>query len=247
MKIFLGLAAVSAASALFAAGVPNERVVNFSTKGPDRYADGSTVADGECYALVWSADGVFEGIGADGKAKGAGDKVVYIGAFAEDGRCPLVSFRLAEGAYEGGRFALWLLDTRVFDNGVVTKVGKKSGVVTSAAPAVEGSVAVVATGTPQTAEGPAGGVAAVQPTVDRADVPAPKITMMSFDRDAEGRELVVLEMSGTVPGVGYVGVGAATPTMEGAKEGGLTTGLSGKVRVVVPKTGDKGFFQGIVK
>ena len=42
-------------------------VATFSTPGPDRYADGTVVADGECYALVWSPKGsTFAGFSADG-------------------------------------------------------------------------------------------------------------------------------------------------------------------------------------
>ena len=34
-----------------------DKVLHFSTPGPDRYADGTLVVDGECYALVWSPNG----------------------------------------------------------------------------------------------------------------------------------------------------------------------------------------------
>ena len=35
----------------------NDAVVVYSTKGPDTYADGSVVRNGECYALVWVKSG----------------------------------------------------------------------------------------------------------------------------------------------------------------------------------------------
>ena len=94
----------------------DDAVVTFSTRGPDRYADGTTVMDGECYALVWSADGVFEGLSANGEPVDSNDKVILIAPYAKDGRCPEILFQipaseaasLAAGAYE-----VLLLDTRI--------------------------------------------------------------------------------------------------------------------------------------
>ena len=44
-----------------------DKVARFSTPGPDCYADGTLVVDGECYALVWSPKGsTFAGFSADG-------------------------------------------------------------------------------------------------------------------------------------------------------------------------------------
>ena len=60
------------------AGGADDATVSFSTRGPDRYADGTTVMDGECYALVWSADGVFEGLSANGEPVDSSDKVILV-------------------------------------------------------------------------------------------------------------------------------------------------------------------------
>lgn len=62
------------------AGNAADTLITFSTcgAGPDRYADGEAVMDGECYALVWSKDGVFEGLQADGVPVDANDKVVLV-------------------------------------------------------------------------------------------------------------------------------------------------------------------------
>jgi hypothetical protein len=94
----------------------DDAVVTFSTRGPDCYADGTTVMDGECYALVWSADGVFEGLSANGDPVDSNDKVILIAPYAKNGCCPEVLFQLpasvatslATGVYE-----VLLLDTRV--------------------------------------------------------------------------------------------------------------------------------------
>ena len=67
MKKLLLMAFAALAGLAFGQGDDDVSVV-FSTEGPDRYMDGSVVLDGECYALVWSTDGVFEGFSADGAA-----------------------------------------------------------------------------------------------------------------------------------------------------------------------------------
>ena len=65
-----------------------DQVLRFSTPGPDRYADGSVVRDGECYALVWSPKGqAFAGFNADGTAVSANDRVVLAASLAKDGKC----------------------------------------------------------------------------------------------------------------------------------------------------------------
>lgn len=58
-------------------------VATFSTPGPDRYADGTVVADGECYALVWSPKGsTFAGFSADGTTVSSADCVVLAAPLA---------------------------------------------------------------------------------------------------------------------------------------------------------------------
>ena len=76
----------------FAHSVGDARL-SFSTKGPDRYADGSVVLDGECYALVWSKDGKFEGFAANGECIDECDRIVLIAPIAKEGHCPPVLFR----------------------------------------------------------------------------------------------------------------------------------------------------------
>ena len=98
------------------AGMDN-LVVTFGTVGPDKYADGTTVVDGEYYALVWTPDGsTFAGFNADGSAV-APSQVALKAALAKDGKCPTVCFQLTEDeltAYKGGTWAVYMLDTRVF-------------------------------------------------------------------------------------------------------------------------------------
>lgn len=103
-------------------------IVLFSTPGPDAYADGSQVLDGECYALVWTPIGeAFAGIGSDGVAKG-GSRVLLKAPVAKGGRCPCVQFTVDGAYYEAnglsnGTMAVYLLDTRRYKTdaaGVIT-------------------------------------------------------------------------------------------------------------------------------
>lgn len=242
MKKLLSLTMGLAAGALFAVPVPSTSFITFSTQGPDKYADGSVVADGEAYALVWSKDGVFEGLNADGSAKDANDKVLYIGNFAKDGCCGTVAFEVAGACAESGSFDLWLLDTRVFDNGQVVKVGKVNDKVTISR-AVKAAATVKASATtPGSGIGAQGGAVAAAPTVDLAGVQQPKITQFKVDGD-----YVVLEMEGVVPGVNYSALGANTPGFANPSEGKPSTATGDKLTVIVPKVGDRGFFKGVIK
>ena len=82
-----------------------DRVLRFSTPGPDCYADGTLVADGECYALVWSPKGA---------------------TFA--GKCRDSLFQIPADEYaelEGGEWAVCLVDTRMA-NGVPAGVANNA-------------------------------------------------------------------------------------------------------------------------
>jgi len=115
----------------------NNLVVTFSSQGPDKYADGTTVLDGECYALVYTRSGKqFNGIAGDGtaigdysKVNGTYDNKVMIAApIAKDGKCPQVQFQIDEtyrnAKYPGGTWGVYLLDTRRYktdEDGVITE------------------------------------------------------------------------------------------------------------------------------
>ena len=122
VAVFAGLMSAAAFAGM------NNVLVSFSTVGPDKYADGTTVVDGECYALVWTPTGsAFAGINADGTA--AGDSKVAIAApVAKDGKCPPVTFQIdeeyAKANFPDGTWGVYLLDTRRFKtdaDGVIIK------------------------------------------------------------------------------------------------------------------------------
>ena len=238
MKKIVSMVVGFAAGALFATPVPNVQVIDFFTEGPDTYADGTVVQDGECYALVWSADGVFEGIKVDGTAKDSNDEVVYIGAFAKGGKCKPVSFQFKDAKFSGGQFEMWLLDTRVFENGKVT-VGRDANgelIVSSASQATTAQVAVsgsAGTAAPSQTLKSEGGAVAEEPTVAAADVVAPEITNIAFEDD-----LVKIELAKTVKGVKYVVVGSENPMMQGTKDGLITSAVGDTATLIAPKFGN---------
>ena len=106
----------------------NDSLISFTISGADCYADGSPVAAGECYALVWSPKGtVFSGFNADGTAISLNDRVVMAAPLANGADRP-VQFQIPKAEYaelEGGEWALCLVDTRKADGtpaGVVDNV-----------------------------------------------------------------------------------------------------------------------------
>ena len=107
-----------AATALCGAALAaqNDALVSFSTKGPDKYADGAPVLDGECYALCWSKD--FSKFAIKSDATADGGEVVLKAPVAKKGRCPKIVFEIdadeLSTKYKGGEWAVYLLDTRTF-------------------------------------------------------------------------------------------------------------------------------------
>ncbi len=117
-KLMTMVGAVGMAFAATAA--VDDALLSFSTVGPDKYADGTDVLPGECYALVWSADGQFEGIKADGTTVDPADKVVLVAPVAKQGAngtyCPAILYQVDKAfaeAHKSGLYAVYILDTRV--------------------------------------------------------------------------------------------------------------------------------------
>jgi len=121
-------------------------LVTLGTQGPDRYADGTLVADGECYALVWQArDLGAVRFTAEGEvADGADAVALRVLPIAKDGRCPKTAFAVEEAKLPKltsgkGCLRLYLLDTRNYTADGAVSVGRRS--VQSSAP-VTASVSV---------------------------------------------------------------------------------------------------------
>ena len=234
------------AGAVFADGV-DDALVSFSTRGPDRYADGSTVMDGECYALVWSADGVFEGLSADGAPLDANDRIVLIAPIAKDARCPEVLFQipasmastLASGVYD-----VLLLDTRVSGaSGVAAPRGTVNGrlsvvngygAVTDGLSVARSSSGALNLGTEATvAESRIAATGAAAP----AGVKQPRIKHIRLDGDN-----VFLTVE-NLPGFMRVQSGATISADSAVGAATATGGDADEVVLVTPKTGSSGFFR----
>ena len=221
LMTMLGVAGLAVAS--FAA--VDDTLITFSTPGPDKYADGTDVLPGECYALVWSADGQFDGIKADGTTVDSADKVVLVAQAAKAGAngtyCPPLLYQVDADlakTLEKGVYAVYLLDTRVTaadgavavggvdENGalkVVNSYGSVSGDTTAAA----GAASIT------TAKTTAIGGAAVATLVE---VEAPVITAIK----PEGTKITI-STSGLSPVVDY-------KVVTGAKPGEVATELDAK-------------------
>ena len=235
MKRLVSMVVGLAAAAAFAIPMPEVQTLTFSVSGDEAYADGSALANGECYALVWSEDGVFEGINGDGTAKGAGDEVIYIGKIVKGAD---VAFQIADGFKSGGAFDIWILDTRVWENGAVKSVGKTAGgkvTVTHAVKATTAAVQVAGSQSAPTAIGGIPGGAVINVPTAPANIPPLRFTSISLDGD-----YVVMEAENTVPGVNYT-------TVAGGKEAGVTTATGSKIILIRPKEGDSAIIKGLGK
>ena len=131
-KILMTILAVVAADVAFAGADRGNVSLRSSTEGPDYYADGTLVKDGELYALVWTRTGAtFDGITVEGKAAGdpEDNSVVATSARAKDGHCPLWTVQMkaevAQRRVGKGSFSIHLLDTRTADG---IPGGKAAGV-----------------------------------------------------------------------------------------------------------------------
>ncbi len=97
------------AAGVACAATPNA-TVDFATTGPDTYADGTPVADGETYYLLFVPAGSTFTIDNTGAVEGA--RIVFQGK-AKDGACGRIVVELNSGAdYSNGTFRVVLLDTR---------------------------------------------------------------------------------------------------------------------------------------
>ena len=209
------LGAVGAFLAVFAgfvlsAAAVDEVFVSYSTPGPDRYADGLRVADGECYALVCTKKGaVFGGFTAAGTvALPETDDIAVIAPAALDGRCRPVVFALPKTYVDAHRTDEWsvqLLDTR-------TAAGRPAGLV-DGVPAringsgrVDGTVSLGGAGMVAFGRGTGPARASLASALPPGLVPQPVITGIAVQ---DGR--VVVSVDGTVPFVTYDLSGAETP------------------------------------
>lgn len=245
MRKIIGFALAFAAAAAFADGDDNVSVL-VSTAGPDLYEDGGQVLDKECYALVWSKDGVFEGFTADGAPIDTNDCIVNVGAVARNGRCR-AAFELTASRVEelkGGVYAVYLLDTRVSEGGTVAPRGLVDGklaVLNGYGEVAEG--VTVTSGDDmkvvreKTSDTSSGGKRVCMTAAPAEDVQQPRITKIV----QEGDDMVIYVEN--LKGYMRVKKGKDLTLADGVTPAVQTDGSTNAVRIVIPKTGNSGFYK----
>ena len=228
------LTAMMLGSAL-AFGAANDTILTFSTQGPDTYGDGSTVLDGERYALVWVKDGAeFSGLTTDCKPLADTTKVIAVAPLAKGGKCPQVQFQIDEeyrkANFPGGTWCVVLLDTRRF------KVDAQ-GFITSEFDSVGDKKSVSGYGKVATLDGSA--FAAANAETGSADAKAAiaagsvKITGIKVDGDN-------VIITAVAPAGARVGLSTGLTPDSIAPVPGEKYGSEDMV-FITPKAGDKGF------
>ena len=201
MKSVAKYLSVAAAVALSSAAFANQddAIITFSTTY-DRYADGTPVAEGEFYALCWSADNEFDGITAQGEAVNPNEKVLAkIPLATKEHHCPTTVLEVSSDYVKGGYFFVYLLDTRdtldadgkpaASSAALETSGVNGSTVVVSAAASGNGTI-ISQTGVATTTD---------YDETDVTDVPNPTIESLDFDDDNNA----IIAVGNMVPYVKY--------------------------------------------
>lgn len=235
---------IIAALSLSAGAAQNNSIIIFSTKGPDTYADGSTVLDKECYALVWDTVTEPFSIAADGSTTG-GD-IVLVAPFAKNGRCPTMFFEvdadLVEAKYsKGGSWKVYLLDTRRFGADGTTLAPLKDGKPTlvNAAGVVGDASVTLSSGAPSSVFVEPATATATESALPAGFDKQPKIAGI----DVVG-EQVFVTVENTVPYLAYDLSEGGTPEAVTTKVNDPRTGGDdGTVVLVAPKKEGGSFFR----
>jgi len=201
-------------------------LVTMSTQGPDCYADGTMVLDGESYALVWQSRklGSVRFTATGEIADGADAAVLRILPLAKGGRCPKTVFAVESAKLPtlvggDGCLRLYLLDTRGYSaSGEVSVQGAKlvqgSAPVTAAASVTFSQV----TGAEE--------ALAFATSVLGGDVPQPKITNIRVTAT-----MVVLSVASTVASVNYTAIDHAGADVAANP----VTGQPGTIEITIPR------------
>ena len=217
-KLMTMIGAVGLAFAATAA--IDDALLTFSTVGPDKYSDGTTVLDGECYALL-------------------------VAPVATGGHCPNVLFQIpAAQVDKGGTFGVYLLDTRVkAEDGTMAPAGLKANgklsLVNGYGLATEATKVAKATagGAKAVAEKGTGGQA-VAAGAAAPNVQQPKITSIQIQGD-----FVKLTVQ-NLPGFMRVSSGADVSADDTQGAAQATDGKTNEVILYAPKSASgSGFFK----
>lgn len=243
------LSLLAAVTAMAASAFALPSYVMFSSEGPDKYADGTPVMDGEVYALVWAKTGTaFAGFNADGSLiDTTNNKLVSAVPIAKDAHCPPVMYMLT-GANDGldakGDFSVYLLDTRVAAaDGTKTVAGVTSAGDLTSINTTTAVAASVKGGSTTTVEADATTTTAAVATGVPAGTPMPTITAMKV---VGGK--VYVTVANTVPYLQYGISAGKTPSK--LDQNDLVEGVNGTAEdltLVVENPEDNRFFKVIRK
>ena len=225
--------------------------ITFQTKGVDTYQDGTTVRDGEFYALVWVASGAsFAGFNADATLKDpvANELVVSV-PFAKDGRLGFTKHEIpasAAGKYADGSFLVVLLDTRNADGTLSGSVTDAEGVHVPNAVNGYSTVADVSAHAAAYSTSLNLGLPVSVSSVSGipADAPKPVITGIRLRDGAKGRE-AVLTVKGTAPYLRYVAAGGDEPKVGDKLPETAVNGAADaerEIEIVVPAENASAFY-----
>lgn len=229
------IAALAALVSVVAFAGQDDLLITFSTPGPDKYADGSTVRDGETYALVWTP------------SDGGESAIVKVAPFAQNGRCIPTLFKIDESKtsqYKDGTWSVVLLDTRDFENdptgatfmkATLAEINEGKG-FNAKATVVEG---VVTAGTFNSIPS-APAVSAGDYDLEAAGVPAPRVTDIKVLEDE-----IAVTVVDTRPFVRYT-LQSGDDTLnftvpEGVKDANGKT--ESEIKLFAPKTSGAQFFK----
>lgn len=213
-------------------------LVSFSTTA-DKYADGTSVKDGEWYALCWSPDGVFEGLNLDCTPVDANDLVCLMAPLAKGGKCPYTIFQIdsqSPNCKRNGKYVVVMLDTRG-TGGVPAKADKDGKPTVLNGSIISANYAAGSETSGTTAEGGTTAGSWSESAI-AGEVPQPVIKGFSVIGDAK----VKIDVEGLLPNIPYtVKMGSEignldTIDMTGAKAGEASTSF------IIDK-GDAKFFQ----
>lgn len=229
MKKTIAALFVLLSAAVFAGA--NDLLIMFYTPGPDKYADGSDVLDGERYSLVYTA------------ANGEQTSVLTV-SIAKDGKCPPVLFSVDEKEvaekYVGGSWGVYLLDTRDFAKDAGGKT--LSALDAEGQPTVVNVKATVGDGIASAGgfESAASSTGVAAGTYDLANIPQPKVAGIKVD----GANVIVT-VKDTVPFVGYTLQSGADVKSFAVPAGAtaLNGNASGEINLVAPKKDGAQFFK----
>ena len=237
----------------------DDALMAFSTRGPDHYADGTPVQEGEMYALVWAKNGCeFAGLDMNCEAIDSENNALVVAmplakySVRRGGaHCPTTLFQIdgeLAKKYTGGTYALALLDTRVDDGkGGLKPSGRREdlkgwGLVEKSRISAVGGSGIVRATNAGGEKGAATTTASAVPAGEADTIPQPRITGIRVE---DG--YVHLTVKGTSPRLLYNVTAGSHPGHRTSRRAAQTAKQGHKqadreIELIVPVREDQRFF-----